>query len=286
MHSPFLEVSVDDQGAELCSIRGADGMEYLWGADPDVWGRHAPVLFPIVGALANGTYTYRDIPYKLGQHGFARDMPFELAAQEETRLAYRLRATAETRTCYPFEFLLEVTYVLCGRTLHVHYAVANCGNEPMPFSIGAHPGFSLQWGPEDRPEDYYLEFSEKETLDTHLLSPDHLLSNETERVLTGETRIQIRTDLFDRDALIFVGAVSDEIALRSHKHDREVRVRFPGFPHLGIWAKPRAPFVCIEPWYGHVDPEGTNGRIMDKAGIRHLAANASFSCTHSITIQP
>ena len=286
IQSSFLEVSVNEQGAELCSIRGSDGMEYLWDADPNVWDRHAPILFPIVGKLADDTYTCGDVPYKLGQHGFARDMPFELTAQDETRLAYRLQATPETRACYPFEFALEVTYELRDLTLHVHYAVTNRNGGSMPFSIGAHPGFSLKWGAEDRPEDYYLEFSERETLDTHLLSRDHLLSDETERVLSGETRIQLRSDLFDRDALIFMDAASDEIALRSHKHDREVRVRFPGFPYLGIWAKPGAAFVCIEPWHGHVDPEGTNGRITDKPGIRHLAANTSFSCTHSITIQP
>ncbi|NQU38419.1 MAG: aldose 1-epimerase family protein [Lentisphaerae bacterium] len=280
----LMTVSACTAGAELCSIQGASGVEYLWQADPSVWPRHAPLLFPVVGKLANDRYTFQDQSYVLPQHGFGRDMSFELEAKTDAQILYRLAATDETRNCYPFEFVLHVKYELSGSRLEVQYTVSNQGHGVMPFSIGAHPGFSLSWGESDAIEDYYLEFSQPETLDTHHLGDDHLLSGETERVLTNERHLPISKDLFQRDALIFIGQQSDSITLRSHKHPNALTVSFPGFPSLGIWAKPAAPFVCIEPWYGHADTSGTDGVIMHKPGILHLAPDAMFTCGYTITV--
>lgn len=281
----FLTVRVLQHGAELCSIRSADGKEYIWQADPAIWGRHAPILFPIVGKLANNRYSFETETFEMGQHGFARDMDFGLVEETGRSLSYQLLPSPATRGIYPFEFALRVSYVLEGNGLEVQYEVRNSGQGVMPFSIGAHPGFALNWDKDDRIEDYFLEFEKAETLDARLLCPDNLLSSKSERVLENEKVLPIRKEMFDRDALIFLDLKSEKVRLGSYKHKNSVTVEFHGFPYLGIWAKPGAPFVCIEPWHGHADPEEADGILMNKPGIIKLKPGGRFTCVHRIVIE-
>lgn len=280
----LLTVTIKQCGAELYSIRSAGGMEYIWQADATIWGRHAPVLFPIVGKLANDRYSYEAKSYELKQHGFARDMDFELVGETAESLSYQLLPSKETRQRYPFEFALWIKYRLEGNGLGVQYEVMNNSQKVMPFSIGAHPGFALNWG-KDRVEDYFLEFEKPETLDAHLLGKDNLLSSKTERVLENDNVLPLRRDMFDRDALIFLDLKSEKVRLGSYKHKNRVTIEFPGFPYLGIWAKPGAPFVCIEPWHGHADTEQGDGILMNKPGIIKLEPGETFNCAHRIVIE-
>jgi len=277
----FLTVSVKEQGAELCSIKDAAGTEYMWQADPAFWARHAPVLFPIVGKLLNGRYELNGKTYELPPHGFARDMKFSLVEQSESSLVFQLLPTAETRKSYPFEFALNIIYRLNVNSLEISYEVRNNGAEVMPFSIGAHPAFNLH-GPVEK---CFLEFEKEETLNTTLLSGKGLLTEETAPVLADTNILPLSKTLFDRDALILLDFKSEKITLGSHKSTRRLTVEFPGFPQLGIWAKPGAPFVCIEPWYGYADPEQPYGDIMNKPGIMHLAAGDTFTCTHRVAVE-
>jgi galactose mutarotase-like enzyme len=281
IHNEFLTVGVKPAGAELCSIRSVDGAEHLWQADPTVWGRHAPVLFPIVGKLREGRYELNGKTYEMSSHGFARDMDFALVEQSKNSLVYQLLPTAETRARYPFEFALNIIYRLTGNSLSVEYAVRNTGASIMPFSIGAHPGFNLP-GPI---EDCFLEFEKEETLNAGLLSRKGLLSDETVPVLNNSKILPLTKTLFDRDALILLDFKSDKICLCSRSSSRCLTVKFTGFPQLGIWAKPGAPFVCIEPWYGYADPEQPYGDIRNKPGILRLEAGKTFTCTHRVTVE-
>lgn len=284
IRSAVLQVSVKNKGAELCSLRAADGTEYLWQADPAVWPRHAPLLFPIVGRLANDKYTLGSRTYEMKQHGFARDCDFELAQRAPDRLGFRLTSTSATRKTYPFDFTLWVRYSLAGNALDVEYEVVNNGTDLMPFSIGAHPGFALSWGSGDRIEDYYLQFERAETADSRLLDGNHLLSSETAPALKNQKKLPLTRSLFYRDALIFLDLKSTKVSLCSDKHARKLTVEFPGFPFLGIWAKPAARFVCIEPWFGHADPADAGGPIVNKPGIIKLRGGRSFRCTHRIVV--
>lgn len=277
----YLHIRVKEQGAELCSIKGAGSTEYLWQADSAVWARHAPVLFPIVGKLRAGCYALNGKTYELLQHGFARDMDFLLIEQSVTSLVYQLLPTAETRKRYPFEFTLNIIYRLNGNCLSIEYAVSNTGSSVMPFSIGAHPGFNLP-GPID---DCFLEFEKEETLTARLLGDKGLLSDEAVPILENSNILPLSKTLFDRDALILLDFKSDGISLCSRNSSRRLTVEFPDFPQLGIWAKPGAPFVCIEPWYGYTDPEQPYGDIMNKPGVLRLAAGDTFTCTHRITVE-
>lgn len=279
-----VSVSVKRHGAELCGIKGADGTESLWQADPAVWGRHAPVLFPIVGKLAEDRYTVGGRSYTMKQHGFARDMEFELVEATGESLGYRLVASPATREQYPFDFELTRRYRLLEAGVEITNEVVNPGRAPLLFSIGEHPGFALNWGEGDQVEDYALEFEKDEELNTVLLGPDHLLSTRTERVPLEGRVLPLRRDLFDRDALIFLSLKSRKVTLTSRKHPRRLAVEFPGFPQLGIWAKPGAPFVCIEPWYGHADPSGHTGELVAKPGIIALDPGKSFVCTWRVRV--
>ena len=218
------------------------------------------------------------------QHGFARRADFELVEATKSTLTYRLQASETTRLQYPFDFVLTRQYQLLGGVLEVHTEVVNSSKQVMPFSIGEHPGFSLAWGVGDQIEDYRLEFEKAETIDTTLLDSNHLVSRTTERVLTNEQVLPLRRDLFDRDALIFLKLASRKISLCSCKHKNRLTVEFPGYPYLGIWAKPGAPYVCIEPWYGHADTAWHDGQLKHKAGIIQLNAGETFSCLWRVSV--
>jgi galactose mutarotase-like enzyme len=277
----FLTLEINNRGAELCSLCSSDGTETIWQADPTVWNRHAPVLFPLVGKLRDNRYALNGKVYELPQHGFARDMDFALIEQSATALTYQLLPTEETRACYPFEFSLNITYRLTGSDLSIEYAVRNNGPTAMPFSIGAHPGFTLP-GPID---ECFLEFEKTETLCARLLGPDGLISDKTAPVLENTKILPLGETLFDRDALIFMDAKTKKITLGSKNSSRRLTVEFAGFPQLGIWSKPGAPFVCIEPWFGCADTGEPYGEISNKPGIILLEAGEAFCCTHRIIIE-
>ncbi len=277
-----LSVTVKRHGAELSSVKAADGTEYLWQANPAIWGRHAPLLFPIVGKLINNSYLLDGRKYEMAPHGFARDLNFELVEASEKVLSFKLQSTPVTRKQYPFEFSLLRHYRLTDGILEITTEVFNTGTGVMPFSIGEHPGFALNWGAGDKVSDYALKFEKAEKLDTHWLDSNGLLSDKSERILSNKNVLPLRSDLFDRDALIFLKVRSKQVRLCSRRHSRRVTVEFPGYPYLGIWAKPGAPFVCIEPWYGHADPAQHDGELMHKPGLIMQDPGTSFSCVWRI----
>lgn len=286
LRNPLLQIAISRYGAELRSITDPGGTEYLWQGDPAVWSGRSPLLFPIVGKLAGGIYSWAGTPYALPQHGFARRKEFQLIAHSGDALYYSLRSDDVTRQAYPFEFDLTVSYRLEGNKIRVGYRVVNIDHGPLPFSIGGHPAFSCSRHPGDALEDYHLEFQRAEVADTCLVKDGLIALHEKRRVLTNERVLPLTKTLFDDNALVFTDLASSAVTLRSRRHPARVRVDFPGFPCLGIWSKPAAPFVCIEPWFGHADPLGTpSGSPLEaKPGIVTLRPGASFDCEWSVTI--
>jgi galactose mutarotase-like enzyme len=199
-------------------------------------------------------------------------MSFELITHSKTMLVFQLLPTAKTLKCFPFKFALNIIYQLDENCLKIGHEVQNNGEKTMPFSIGAHPGFTLP-GPID---ECFLEFEKAESLSARLLGQQGLLSPKTLPVLKDSNLLPLSRALFDRDALIFLDTKSKKITLGTKNSSRRLPVEFVGFPDLGIWAKPGAPFVCIEPWYGD---------IWNKPGILLLDAGKSFTCEHRIIIE-
>lgn len=280
LRNEFLRIAVKRLGAELTSITDAHRTEYLWQGDPLVWGGQSPLLFPIVGRLAGDAYSFAGKTYSLPQHGFARRKLFRLAERSDDALTYSLESDESTREAYPFDFDLTVSYRLDGKSVRAGYSVHNRDCRPLPFSLGAHPGFSCSRHGGDDLEDYYLEFELAETADTCLVRDGLIAVNETRRILANEKILPLTKTMFDDNALVFMNLRSSTVTLRSRRHPDAVRLDFTGFPCLGIWSKPAAPFVCIEPWFGHADPVGRSpaSALETKPGIIVLPPGQSFAC--------
>jgi galactose mutarotase-like enzyme len=253
-------------GAELRRLTDAEGRDLLWDGDPAVWKGRAPILFPIVGALAAGQYRLDGDSYSLGKHGFARDSEFALVSVQEDQALFRLLPDARTRATYPFEFRFDIAFGLTGDGLEITATVANEGDCPMPASFGFHPAF--RWPLPDGGErgDHLIRFAAAEPDPIRRIDRDGLMTSALHPTPIEGTDLKLRDDLFTDDAMILPAPSS-----------RSLRYGAPGFaalqiawenlPSLGIWTKPGAGYVCIEPWQGHADPEGFDGDIRDKPGI-------------------
>lgn len=286
LENEVTKIEVDTAGAQLQSfILKSDNKDYLWSGDAKYWKRKAPVLFPIVGRLKNNTYNYAGKEYEMSQHGFARDMEFELIEHSARALTYSLTATTETLQIYPFQFELLISYQLEKNKLKISYQVNNQDQKEMYFSIGAHPAFNWPLSEDETKSDYVLEFEHSENAARYLLA-DGLLTGATKIMLVDSKTIKLKADLFENDALVFKNLKSEIITFRSKSTEREVKIEFAGFPYLGIWSQSReAPFICLEPWHGVADIQKSSGNLAEKAGIKSLAAGETFKTGYTISIK-
>lgn len=272
---------IREQGAELTSLRVADD-EVIWQSDPEVWSGSAPILFPIVGRLKDGAYTHGGQRYELAKHGLVRSRELEVVERTMDRVTFSLTDDKETRGSYPFAFELRVTFAVTGRGLSVMYEVQNTGPEDLWFSQGSHPAIRLDL--DQAPlKDYYVQLSEPETLDGYRIV-DGLLSTTAEPFLKNEREIPLSAELFEPDALIFKSIRSSAVDVRCRSHARAVRVDTGGAPDLGLWAKPGADYICIEPWWGYDDPADTSGELHHKPGILSLAPGKTFQTSITISL--
>jgi len=273
-----LTASIKHAGAELFSLKNNQGKEFIWEGNPEFWGKHSPVLFPIVGTLKNNTYTIDNKEYQLLRHGFARDMEFQLIEKTGNSAVFSLESNAETLKKYPFEFELQLIYTLENTSLKIEYVVINKGETKIPFSIGAHPAIAL---PENF-ENYAFKFEKEEALKFNLLEND-LISNKTETLKTVNTVVPLNYKLFENDALVFKTLESNSLTILENSKPY-VQVDFEDFPNLGIWTKDQAPFVCIEPWFGYSDTASNSGNLFEKEGVIILEIDQTFHSQFSIKI--
>ena len=272
-----LTATINPKGAELNSLKDTTGTEYIWEGNSKYWGKHSPVLFPIVGTLKNNSYLYKGQVYALSRHGFARDNNFTVKHQTEVSVTLSLLSNDDTRRVYPFDFELELVYTLKDTTLHLDYIVTNKSNEPLPFSIGAHPAFALP----GNFESYSLQFEKDEPLVSTQLAND-LLSDKNDTVTAQNGNVPLSYKLFENDALIFKSLQSKAITIKQGDKNL-LKVSYPNFPHLGIWTKEDAPFICIEPWQGYSDSPETKGNLIEKEGI--VLLNAGEKYTSGFTVE-
>jgi galactose mutarotase-like enzyme len=265
-----IEVRISTKGAEIQSIK-KNTKEYIWQADPAVWPRKAPILFPIVGRVLQNSYQVNGNKYTLGQHGFARDREFQLIDQSNYKTSYLLTSDEKSGDVYPFKFELKVEYELQGSTILINQSVKNTDSSTIYFGLGNHPGFNCPLNEHEKYEDYYLEFEFPETISTFKLQ-DGYLSDKKEQIMDGSNVLSLSYSLFKDDALIFdlKDLKSRSIALKNKHHEHGVRVEFSEFSWLGIWSKP-GPFVCIEPWAGVTDRFDHNGDFTKKTAINVLS---------------
>ncbi|WCM25004.1 aldose 1-epimerase family protein [Sphingomonas sp. QA11] len=281
--SAYLTAEISTLGAELQSLVDGCGNPLQWNGDPTIWRGRAPILFPVIGLLENGQYRLNGNNYAMPKHGFARHALFELAAHDDTSATFRLRATAETRAIYPFQFQLDIAFTLVDATLTVSATIANHGTEPMPASFGFHP--ALRWPlPYGEPRDEHrLLFTDEEPAPIRRIDSDGFLLPTLEPTPVVGNVLTLRDDLFVADALIF-DALNSRTVVYGASTGPQIKLSFADFPTLGVWTKPGAGFLCIEPWHGFSDPVGFAGDIRDKPGIFEVAPSDTRTMAMSITL--
>lgn len=272
-----ISASINSLGAELISLSKND-FNYIWKVDEQFWNKTSPALFPIVGSLKNNEFSIDEKKYSLNRHGFARDLEFELIKQKEASALFCLRSNESTLKNYPFDFELFINYELKNETLIISYKIINLSETKMPFNIGGHPAFNLPY----KTKEYSLEFNALEDFKTHQLE-NGLFSGVSKKIESNTKTLVLTEELFKNDALVFKNIKSTSVKLK-HLDKDYLKIRFYNFPHLGIWKKTNAPFLCIEPWTGYADNINANGNIYDKESIQELHSNDIFECKMEIEI--
>lgn len=280
--SGALTASINPFGAELSSLRDARGRQLMTDADPAYWSGRAPILFPIVGRLNDDVLWLDDTSYRMEKHGFARRSMFDIADSSGSHALLRLTSSARTMECYPFAFLLEIGFVIDDATLTMTARIGNTGDQPMPFSFGWHPAFAwpLPGGP--LREDHCIEFDVDEAAPIKQLNADGLIEGDRATPVVGN-RLDLADALFDRDALIWDPVESRRLRYGGDTGPR-LDIAFPDTPRLGIWTKPGARFLCIEPWHGIADSAGFNGDFREKPGVLMLAPDGQFRAEMRVTV--
>jgi galactose mutarotase-like enzyme len=281
INAPRIAARIAAHGAELVSLRSPRGHEYLWQAGAE-WPRHAPVLFPIVGRLRDDRLRWRGRDYRMTQHGFARDRQFAWVERGPHSCVLALADDAQTRALYPFAFRFEVGYVVADATLSATFTVVNTGDDILPVSIGAHPGFAWPLRAGLRKEAHVLEFEHEEPAPIRrvaggLLQPDTFPTPVEGRVL------RLREDLFAADAVILDHPSSTSVRY-GVPGGPWLTVAWEGFRALGLWMMPGAAFLCIEPWRGHASPAAFDGEFSDKPGLMLVPPGERRLAAHRVTI--
>ncbi|MBS0561966.1 MAG: aldose 1-epimerase family protein [Proteobacteria bacterium] len=261
----YLSATVCSNGAELCSLQDATGQEMLWQAGPE-WPRHAPVLFPIVGELRDQTLRVDGQDYRMGRHGFARDRRFAWGARTASSCRLVLHDDPQTRAIFPYGFRFSLDYALADDALEVTYTVVNTGSVVLPCSAGAHPAFRWPLADGADKSDHVIEFEIEEPEPIRRLdSSGLLLPNPVATPVIGN-RLALDPDLFDADAIVMERPRSQSLRYAAPGAPT-IEVSWEGFRDLGIWSKPGADFLCIEPWYGTASPADFHGEFRDKPGL-------------------
>ncbi len=267
LENGYIEVEIAERGAELQFLTRKNGKNCLWEKDERYWNRIAPLLFPIVGKLKADAANVPAGVIELRQHGFARDCVFDIRYQSQEEVIMSLVDTDQTRLVYPFPFELEVMYKLQSDRLGVQYTVINSGHEDLPFSIGAHPGFSLN-GPL---EEHRLVFGQSLSVERHWIE-NGLYTGSSSPCLNKSDALDLKSEDFSQDAIVFKNSGITFVRLE-HAGQPLVEMQLDSaddFPYWGFWTKPGAPFFCLEPWAGLADSIDSNGNFLEKEGIMVL----------------
>jgi galactose mutarotase-like enzyme len=282
--SPALSATIDPLGAELWSLKDGEGRDLMTNADPRWWTGHAPLLFPFVGRSRGDVYRMDGHDYPMPQHGFARRKGFIPVTQADNALTLRLEADAETRAAYPFDFRLDMGFVIDGPTLKMTATVTNRGQADMPFSFGYHPAFAWPLPYGGTAQDHRIIFERPEPAPIRKVGdePGLIARDSFASPVDGDTLAPTHA-MFEGDALIWDDLASRSLAwgVPGQPH---LRIDFPDTPWLGLWQKPGASYLCVEPWAGMADLVGFDGDVWDKQGIMALLPGDQRSFRMDVTL--
>lgn len=287
LKNQYLTAEIDDLGAQLCSVRSAAGTEYIWQADSAVWGRHAPLLFPIIGRLRDGQYTLDGRTYTISNHGFARDSRFTVAGQDGGSASFQLTDSAETRAVYPFAFSLTVTYTLEANRLIKSCRVENRSARTMYYELGGHDGFRAPLEAGEAMDDYAILLPGINTLEPYGMDAASLMvTPKAASYPLEEGRVPLKPAVFGLDTIILDQLPQRRAILVNRAGRARVIVDFPDFPYLGLWTQGKpfdTNYVCIEPWSTLPDAVFAGRSLTEKQGIRSLAPGGQETLTYTTT---
>ena len=282
IENEVLKVEIADLGAELSSVYDKENqLERVWSADPAVWNRHAPVLFPFVGKVKDKVYTYNGKTYEMKtQHGFARDSVFTCVAKDDTSVTYAITSTEETKKIYPFDFEFKVTHTLDAenpRLLHIIWEAANTGDGDMYFKVGGHPGFMVPVDENGEGTETYLEFPGKDALTLSLLNLEcgYATPWNTKELELEDGFCKVYPELFDIDTLVMDNNQLEVSRICRADKTPYVTMVSKGFTSFGVWTVDTKKYIWLEPWVGRTDNEDASPELTEKDGIQKMEAGQS-----------
>ena len=252
LKNEYYEATVASRGAEIISLKNASGRELLWqNTTGKGWSDHAPILFPLCGNIKDKKAIYKGKSYDIAQHGFAKKSEFLLIEKTDSKIVFELGANEATKAEYPFDFILNVTYELCGDTLVFSSTVKNTGDDVLPYSFGWHPGFMLPCDDGQDIEDYALKFdNKKEVTWVHFYNDFDKANDYIPYPLENSEYKLCEEEIYKNDTMVFLGT-GNKTTLKADGHPFELDVTWTeNIPVLCIWkaANHDSKFVCIEPW--------------------------------------
>jgi galactose mutarotase-like enzyme len=277
-----LRAAINPLGAELTHLHDAHGRELMTDADPAFWTGRAPLLFPIIGRVVDDRYRIDGVEFSMPKHGFGRKSAFDVVEARPDTALFRLTDDAASEASYPFAFRLDMRFAIAGSALLMTATVANTGDRPLPFSFGYHPAFAwpLPYG-RDR-ANHRIIFDADEPDPLRSITPDGLIGDRYEGPLDGRV-LHLADDLFANDALVW-DAVRSRRLTYGAADGPQLAIEFPDTPALGLWTKPGAHYICVEPWAGHADPAGFTGDFRDKPGVMQLQPGDSRPFRMNVTL--
>lgn len=277
-----LQVSISSEGAQLMSIRGADGTEYLWQGDQRYWSDRAPNIFPYVARLTGGAYTYRGQTYHMPIHGFAPTAEFSLFQQSNDSVTFLLESEDRFYEMYPFRFRYFIRYYLQENILHVELKVENLGENTMYFGLGGHPGINVPLEKGLGFEDYYLQFPACSPRRVEF-TPACFITGKDSPFPLEESKLPLHHDMFNDDAIVLTG-VPGSVTLRSDAGTHGVTLLAPDQPIYGFWHMPQtdAPYICMEPWSSLPSHQDVVEDLEQQADLLHLESEKTYTTTWSL----
>lgn len=283
-----LTVVISTLGAEVQTMTTAEGVQLMWTADKAVWGRHAPLLFPIIGRLKNQQYTLDGKVIQIAQHGFARDTEFTVEALDETSVTLSMTDSEKTHAVYPFSFKLAITYTLDGASLKKTHTVTNCSDTVLPYEIGGHDGYLTTLFAGEKMADYSIEFPGQDVIYPFVMDENCFLTPDKLTYPLTDGNLPLPPKVFGLDTVVLEKLPVNRVTLCNSKNDIRLTVDFPDFDYLGIWTKPvdfDTNYICIEPWTTLPECTFVGSDLKDKQGIRLLNPGETENLSYTVTVE-
>ena len=287
LENDALAVRISSKGAELQSVV-CEGIERMWSGDPAVWGRRAPLLFPLIGRLRDGWYANGGERVDAPMHGFCRDRAFAAEQVSGTHARFETTSDEGTRAVFPFDFLLRVDFSLEGATIVKTHTVENAGEVPMPFELGGHEAYETRLLPGERMADYYVRFEGADALGMYDMDEEGILALPKIEVPLEDGRLTKTPEQLGIDTVVLENVPGGRVVLASAANPHEVEVEFPDFPYLGIWTKAGqadARYLCLEPWSALPDALFSPRELAEKPGVRVLAPGERATLAYRMTFR-